>query len=210
MRLIITTNIREVLRQVENLSARQIPFATSLALTRTAQAIQADVRQDLSQRFVIRRDWISRGIRIRPASKTNLRAEVGSVDPFMARQELGGVKTAKGGGSVSIPLVQGQGGPGGARKTITTVTPPSRWPKAMLSRPGYFVGPTRSGKTGLWQRQGGRGKNARRRIRLMYVFQQGVRVKARWGFRGRAEAMVARRFPGEWAKAMAEAMATAR
>lgn len=77
----------------------QLPFAAALALTRTAQAIQAEQQAQMPRRFTIRNQAVVRGIRIRRAEKRDwplLRAEVGSIDEFMRMQELGGTKKAKG------------------------------------------------------------------------------------------------------------------
>jgi hypothetical protein len=90
-------------------TASNIKFGVAKTLTDLAIASQAEVRKDLPKRFEIRRKWVPQGIRIRPASKSNLESAVFSIDSggrrdFMARQQTGGIKTPESGRHIAIPL----------------------------------------------------------------------------------------------------------
>lgn len=197
-------------RWIDSKVQRELPFATALSLTWTAKDAQEQVKDDLPDDFTIRRPWVAKGIRIKPARKSarlaSIAAKVGSVDDFMALHQTGGKKTGRG-GRVANPI--------GARKAPSAVTPKSRWPGALLKKPGHFLAPLSTGgrfasastnrksggkraaqralsskgaTIGLWKRQGrkrvmerGRYKGQRRQpIKLLYVLTASVHVKPRW------------------------------
>jgi hypothetical protein len=104
----IGTLSKEFLRR---LSTSNIKFGIAKTLTDLAIASQEEVRKDLPKKFQIRREFVPKGIRIRPASKNNLQSFVYSIDSggrrdFMARQEFGGIKTPESatGRHIAIPL----------------------------------------------------------------------------------------------------------
>jgi hypothetical protein len=79
----IKVDTREIERAMSRLSAdarRQIPFATALALTRTAKAAEKDLRNEIRTEFDRPTPYIQRGTFIVPAKKNNLQAEVGMID----------------------------------------------------------------------------------------------------------------------------------
>src|SRR3990167_3209198 len=127
---------RDYIGEIDALVTKEMPFAMAVALTRTAQSAQREVRAELKDRFTIRGNWVPGGIRIKPATKRNLAAEVGSKDAFMALQETGGVKKPRG-RALAIPV--------GARRTKMQRTSRSRWPGALLQRKNTFLGKTRDG-----------------------------------------------------------------
>jgi hypothetical protein len=55
---------------------KQVRYASALALTRTAQDAQEQVRRQLPNRFIMRSQWVPKGIRIQRATKANLESTV--------------------------------------------------------------------------------------------------------------------------------------
>jgi hypothetical protein len=99
-----TNTANKKLSQIAN---RQIPFAISKTLTNIAQKSQEEVRQQIRERFFIRKKsgGFESSIRIKPATKTNLTAEVYTFATFAALQQTGGIKKAKD-GRLAIPSYQ--------------------------------------------------------------------------------------------------------
>jgi hypothetical protein len=100
--LSVRDNIKEVTRQIEGYARDQIPFATALALTRTAQAVQGALRSEIGSTFDKPTPWIMRGTFVAPAKKQNLNAEVGVIDKgkkpqalYMKEHFSGGTRGAK-------------------------------------------------------------------------------------------------------------------
>lgn len=169
---------------------RQIPFALKQALNGTILAAQREVLRQLPKRFIVRSNWVAKGLRTRFARKDDLTAVIGSKDAFMAAQELGGEKTAQG-QDMAIPI-----GPGGTSPALRGAglrgkTLKSRWPSAM---PGTFAIRTKEGQDLVLQRteryrsvsrgrKGGFSIVRDDRVRVVYRLRKKVRIKARWGFR---------------------------
>jgi hypothetical protein len=202
-------NIGDFRRWLDRIGERQLPFATALALTRTAQDVQRELRHNLDRHFIVRRNWISRGIQVEAASKRHtlkrMAARVGSLDAFMLRQEMGGEKRGKAGKDVAIPL--------GIRRTPKQTTPPNRWPKALLQRGGkrkFFVrtiasGPNK-GKKAVLRRKG----KAQYPLQVLYLFKPEVHVPAHWDLRATAGRVAPRAFPFEMRQALDRAIRSAR
>jgi hypothetical protein len=176
---------------------RQVPFATALALTRTAQDAQLEVRRQLPQRFTIRNNFVSQGIRIVPATKTTLEAAVLSRDDFMVRQEKGGTKTPKDGRSIAVPE--------NVRVNKRGIVTRANRPRQLLDKPRTFIATIR-GVRGIWQRQT---KN-RTPLRLLYALVPLVRVRPRFGFEETIRKVVTSRFARQFQVAFLQALRTAR
>jgi hypothetical protein len=173
---------------------KQIRYASAVALTRTAQDAQEEVRRQLPSRFIMRSQWVPKGIRIQRATKTTLESTVRVLDDFMALQETGGF------GESSVPI--------GARPKPTSRTPPSKWPGALLKKPKHFIGPIKSGsdKMVLWRR---RSKKKSYPLRLMYVFEDRVQIQPRFGFAETVEQVGLEQFMIRFEEALADAISTA-
>ena len=188
---------RTMLGRLESLRG-QARFAAALALTRTAQAAQRRIRErELPRVFTIRSRWVPGGIRIRPATKADLAAKVGSVTPFMALHESGGTRgpTTDRGQNVAVPTRALRRSPGsriGLRQH----------PGALLDRPGHFI------------HRGPRGSSVRRRVRggvrVLYWLTPSVEVDDRIDFDRIAGEVVEETFAGAFAAAYLRALRTAR
>lgn len=212
----LDVDFTDALRHLTDVQRRQVPFATSLALNRTADEVIHRGRQLIDQRFTVRRDWVKKGFRVDRSTRSKLEARVYHKDPFMWLQEHGGEKEpASGKQMVAAPI--------GARPTPQTITTPGRWPGALIQRHKAFT--IRKGDTSyLFQRLGRtkRGKIRKNRLsrlpqqgrdpalRLMYVMKPEVDVPARWGFLDEAQRLINARWPLNFSGFMDYAIRTAR
>jgi hypothetical protein len=89
------------------IASKHIPFAVAKTLTQIAQQSQQEVRKSIKEKFFIRKKsgGFESSIRIKPATKTKLTAEVYTMAAFAALQQTGGVKQAKD-GRLAIPSYQ--------------------------------------------------------------------------------------------------------
>lgn len=171
---------------------KDIKFAAARALTDTATDIQLEIRRQIPQRFVLRRNWIVNGIRITPASRDNLLATVYSKDSsFMLRQETGGDKRPAQGSNLAIPSV----GPRGVKRTKSGLVSKTQLPSALGSK--AFKVPGRGGKQLLMMRD-------KRGMKLLYVLQRDARVRPRLGMTETAKRLYSDRFARHWARRAAE------
>lgn len=92
-------------KELSQIAKRQLPFITSKSLTNTAQEAQHEVRKHIREEFQIRKKsaGFESSIRIKPANKTKLTAEVFSMAAFASLQQLGGTKKAHS-GRLAIPI----------------------------------------------------------------------------------------------------------
>lgn len=179
----------------------QIPFAMALALTRTSQDAQLEVRRGLRARFTIRNNWVERGILYKQARKDNLVASVFSRDDYMVLQEKGGAKRPRG-SSVAVPM--------DVRTNKKGIVTKANRPRPLIAKPDVFVA-TISGVKGVWQRLGARTrKKTGRSLKLLYVFKPVVTVAARFGFADTVRRVAKERFPRQLGLAIREALRTAR
>lgn len=147
----------------------QLPYVGARALTWTAQDCQREVQRLLPQRFTIRNTWTEKGIRIQPATKSNLTAVIYSRDDYMERQETGGTKTPKG-RSLTLPTTN-------VKRSKRDIVQRGQRAKALLSKPGYFSG-TIGSTPGVWKRPGAEGG----RPKLMFAYVFSAQVPARFGY----------------------------
>lgn len=194
------TNLAEVIRDLDDMAKKELPFAIALALTRTAQETRDHLRARLPDHFTVRSTWVEQSLQITRAEKKDPdpTAIVGSVYwPMWAHTE-GGTKTARS-GQVGIPV--------GARPTEQSITGLDTFPKKLLGRPNFFVAPFSrdpftigSGpETGVFERTAlaagafgpvpmrSRKKNAkaeqsRRHLKLWWTLEDEVQIKADWPF----------------------------
>lgn len=73
----------DVMRQLDNLQRKQIPYATARALTSTATSIEKNLRQEMAGKFDKPTPYTLKGTFVSPAKKTNLEAIVGLKDTGM-------------------------------------------------------------------------------------------------------------------------------
>ncbi len=88
----ITHNLLEVNKRLADIVKNE-EFARVVALTGIAKKIQLVVREQLDEKFDIKRTWVPRQIKIVPATKLKLQSEVFSFEPYLGVQDVGGKRT---------------------------------------------------------------------------------------------------------------------
>jgi len=191
-----TVDVRTPIAGLDKLQRRQLPFATALALTRTAQAAQSEIREDLPKHFKQRGSglsWISRGIGVEAAKKDHSEATVYSRDWFMLYQEEGGTKRPLTAAMLAIPH----------GKLVGMAERPK--PSGLLGQPGVFVNKFASGVEFIGQCTG----PGRYPLAILYVLKPTVNVRPEWGFEATVERVANERFPGEMRSALEIALRSA-
>lgn len=84
----IKTNTDAVLKLLEELPRNQIPFATALALTRTAQKVHEEIKRKLPSIYDRPTPWTVGGMYVKPARKNALSASVKFKDRSEATKGL--------------------------------------------------------------------------------------------------------------------------
>lgn len=155
-----------------------IPYACARTLTMLAQDAQAEVRRELPRRFTIRNTFVEKGVKIKPASKSNLQSEVYaqmegafSLD-FMLLQEEGGTKRPRG-QNLAIPV--------DAKRSKRDIVTQANRPKALLRKKGYFISHQSTAQTahlfpGVYKRM------ADHRLSLLFDLEPRASVPSRWDF----------------------------
>lgn len=206
----IDLELSSALQGLSDIKRKQIPFATALALTKTAQHAQDAVRRSLPHRFELRNDFVRRGVKIRSASKSSLEADVRWQAPVaarrgfaqsLARQETGGTKTpAQRWLAIPRPAVEKRRGRSGII--------PKRWrPGQALKRKDVFIAKTQTpGVVAIYRRV----TKKRYPIEALYTLTDRIRVRETFQFVPTARAAARQVFAREFGKAFAKALATRR
>jgi hypothetical protein len=148
--------------------AKQLPFAAAKTLTTTAKGAQTEVLSKLGRKFTLRNNWFRPntplGIKVKPAKKTNLAAEVGTNFDALEKFETGKDKTPRG-AHLAIPT-------GNVRRNKRQIIQRSQRPGALRGK-RTFVIPTRSGPV-LFQRKY---KGKRSRVIALYNLETRARIR---------------------------------
>ncbi len=179
---------------------KQIAFATSRALNRTAIEVQKqEIGKELPGKLKIRSQWFKPGtkygVNIRFANKRNLEAVVGSQAPWLLLVDQGGTKHPPKKALV-IPTAN-----------IDTNRRRSKRdkPKAILARKGFVLN-FKKGGGGIFVRTGpGRGQ-----IKPMYLFKSSAEVKDILEFYEAGKLIVDLKFLENFSDEFAKALITAK
>ena len=199
----VDINTKEIERLAGSEALKQLRFAAAVSLTMAAREARDSVRASMPSRFTIRRQWVVQGIRYTPASKDTLEAMVFSKDPFMGRQETGGIKTGSpsGGNFTGANLQQNKGKrvrPAMGRVAVPTdkvlrskseIIRKSELPSGLGER-GFVIG--KPGDTQFLAKRFAKGKRAG--LQILYVLKRSTQIKPRLGLREITEKVVSRRF----------------
>ena len=182
----------EEVRTALKSAGAQLPFTLSLALNRTANDVQAAIRQTLPSKFHLRRpDFITRTIYRKPgiwptgdnSSKTELTAAVRVHEQrnFLAKFEEGGEKKGEG-GSLVLPtprinepnLIIRRSDPLHISKLPGSLTKSGKL--RTKSKVGVFIVQKPGGAKTIMQRI------SNTAIRVLYTFRRAVRIPKKLGF----------------------------
>jgi hypothetical protein len=147
---------------------KQMNYGTAVGLTKTAQAGQDAVVSSLKSTFTLRGTWwqknMRHGIKITPAKRDKLIAEVKTLADWLERHETGGIKTARG-HRIAVPLRAMR-----AKGSTKILRGPQR-PAALLASGKAFILDTPNGE--VIARLKGKGQ----RLEILYGLEPSVRVK---------------------------------
>ena len=188
LKLDVTADVAKATEHLSDLAEKHIPNAVAKALTRTAFDARDAVRDGLTERFNLRRPWISRGIGVTPAKPSTLMAEVWSRDRFMAAQETGGSHPD------ARPI------PAGHLREVaqTRVIPKSQWIEKVKQKPTVFY---HAGM--LFERRD------ERRILALYLLGKRQKVEPRFGMADTVRSVALKEYYRQMERALREELAKA-
>lgn len=181
--------------------AKQLPFAIASALTKTVKQAQTEIINTLDDKFTLRNSWYKPssplGIKVKPAKKNDLRAEVGTNFDQLEKFETGRDKTPRG-SHLAIPT-------GNVRRTKRDIIRRSQRPNSLRGK-RTFVLNTKAGKV-LFQRKY---KGKRSQIVALYNLETRARIKQNSPVINPAKRTIIRSLGKNLHEALANALKTAR
>jgi len=199
-------------RRLESLRPSSVNTATAKALTFTAKDAQVALKAEAPGLFVLRRNWVVGGIRIRPANGNKLNAVVGSIDKYMERHVVGAGKEKYPDRKLSIRskrdgrgrlatggiLIKPYGSIGSA--PVHTVV------RRQLKRIGgnkrkSFQIVAKNGKVLIVRRA----STKRTPLQVLAVLQDSAKIDESWDFFGTVKGVVNARFAGHFFRAIVRA-----
>jgi hypothetical protein len=188
--------IRNNLPTVEQVM-KSINFGTARGVTWTAKDAQTAIITSLGNHFTLRGNWMQPsnrfGIRIKPATKTDLKAEVYTAADWLLLHEEGGDKHGRG-GSLAVPTDE-------VRRTKRMIIPRGQRPKGLGAKAFKLM--TKRGPV-LAQRIT-RGK--RKGLIILYGLEKSVHIKKRPTFYGPGQAAVNKFLERNVNKSISQALA---
>lgn len=178
---------------------RQIDFGTAVGLTKTAKQAQDAVVSSLRSTFTLRGNWFEQrnkfGIKITPARKDKLQAEVKTAADWLEAHEEGTDKTGQ--GRLAIPTDQ-------VRRNKRMIIPRGQRPKGLASK--AFILETKKGPV-LAQRLM---KGKRKGLIILYGLEKTVKIKKRSTFHEPIQKVVKSNLKDNIRTGIAMAFATAK
>ncbi len=199
--LLLSSNTKDVSRELGRLVREQMPFATALALTETARDIETNVNKRIGRAFDRPTPFTKRAVYVQRATKAQLVATMGIKDKqaeYLGIQETGGER---------LPERRALVLPSQARVNQYGNIPRKAVARA-LSRPDTFSGKV-GGVAGVWQRTKA-GRKGKRSAKRLYAYEAKARYQPRFGFLDTAAKTAEARFPTQFWRALARAISTAK
>ena len=192
----VKTNIDQVIRTLDQRFRKQIPFATSKALTATAKDVQRALTEEINQVFDRPTPFTQRAIGMTASNKQTLTAKVFIKDIQAAylKLEVSGGTRLPAKRAIVIPVEV-------ARNQYGNMTRGKL--KQLLARKDVFSGTVR-GIPGIWQR------NRKGGVKLLIAYTPRAQYKRLYPFYEIAKREVERKLLPNFREAFAYAIATAR
>ncbi|WP_315751331.1 hypothetical protein [Bradyrhizobium sp. SZCCHNS3055] len=210
MQITLTIDDKEWQKRISNLRERSVNTATAKALTFAAKDAQAALKAEVPGLFVLRRNWILSGIRIRPANGNKLTALVGSIDKYMERHVVGARAEKQPDNKLSVRSKRdpstgrlATGGilikPYGSIASAPIHTVVRRQLKRMDGqKKKTFQIRAKGGKVLVVRRKG----KASKPLQTLAVLQNEAKIAKTWDFRGTVSGVVQARFPRHFFRAI--------
>jgi hypothetical protein len=196
--------------QLDKLRDRTVNTAVAKALTFTAKDSQVALKAEVPGLFVLRRNWVVQGIRIKPANGGNLNAQVGSIDKYMERHVIGAGVQKHPAKALSIRAKRDSGGrlatggilikPYGSIGSAPTHTVVRRQLSRMdTQKKKTFQIKSKDGRILIVKRT----TKKRTPLKTLAVLQNEVDVPKTWAFEATVVGVVKARFEGHFLRAVA-------
>lgn len=199
MKISVETDIATAIKKLQTMTEmQQFKFAVAKALTQTAVDVQNEVRRNMPNRFILRRQWVVQGIRVDKATKENLEARVYSRDKFMALQESGGTKGALR-NYIAIPTSM-------VKRTKTDIIAKSDRPSSLGDKVSVIE---LNGHKWLALKKARKGANGQK-LKLLYLLIPRAQMKAKLGLEKDGVRVVRANFSKNLQAALDYAVSTAR
>lgn len=184
---------------------RNMNFGVALGLTETAKQGQSAVQNSLKGTFTLRGNWWQQsnkfGIKVKPARRDDLSAEVRTNADWLELHEKGGTKTARG-GSIAIPTEN-------VRRNKRQIIPRAQRPGALRGK-NTFVIKTAKGRV-LFQRfkrKVGTYNGKPTRIKALYNLEPRASIRKQSTFFDPIDRVVKRRLDANIQVGLRKAFAT--
>ena len=200
MEISVKHDLKKLTRKLNRFQNSQVPFATAVTLTRTVQAAQKEIQEQIPNRFNVTKKWWLKqqptGVKIKPATKRQLWASVFTKAYFAPLQEEGGTKRPTKSSKLAVPTANVR-----AKKRRK-----SGGVGEVINRPKTFFGKTKNGKTALYHRR----TKKPYPIELLYVFSPTAHIKRRFKFKKTAFAVAKKQFSRIFTRELIKAIRSAR
>lgn len=195
----IPISIKQVLRPPSAAEIyKQTTFGIAVGLTNTAKEAQKEVQSSIKSTFVTRGTWYEQsnrfGIKVKPATKTNLQAEVGTAADWLIPHETGQDKKPRG-QNIAVPTDQ-------VRRNKRLIIPRAQRPKGLAGK--AFVLQTKHGPV-LAQRLM---KGKRKGLVVLYGLESRVKIRKQSTFYVPIEQVVKRSLHRNIGEGITRAFAT--
>ena len=202
LQLTIESDIKKTIKQVGRFYAKQVPFATSVAINSTVGDVQGYIKGKMHSDLNNPTPTTLGGVRVKKSNKRNLEGLVfiiPAIDAFLKYKIHGGTRPPRSKTEavpVNLRLNQYGNIPGRRRGKLAKI----------ISQSDTFSGTIKS-VSGIWRRGKGRNRN---RVTLVVAYEPRTQYKKRFDFYGHAQYAAARKWPGNFNRALRHAIRTAR